>query len=142
MNAAVSGALREKISGALGAEALENLLRARHIAIIPAVRTPGDDEMARMTLAEELAKLEAARGLEAEISEAAEDLSGVTDEGTTWRLAEAAKAANAAQRSGQEDSAEYDLGENGAQVSRRERESFAALLDKIQFSKPGRSGPS
>ncbi len=130
--------LHEKISGALGPNALENLLAARHVAIIPCMRTTGDTDLARMTLAEEFAKLEAAHGLLAEISEAAEDLTGVADEGLTWRLAEAAKAAQSASRSGQEDKAEYDLGENGAQVSRQEREAFEALMEQIRFSKPGR----
>ena len=130
--------LREMISSALGADALENLLAARHVAIIPCIRTPGDTDMARMTLAEEFAKLEAAQGLVAEIDEAAEDLSGVADEGLTWRLAQAAKAADSATRSGRDDTAEYDLGENGAQVSRQEKEAFEALMDQIRFSKPGR----
>ena len=130
--------LQEKISSNLGSEVLENLFSARHVAIIPCIRSPGDTEMASMTLAEELAKLEAAQGLQAEITEAAEDLTGTADEGLTWRLAEAAKAAWSAERSGQEDTAEYDLGENGAPVSRREREAFDALTEKIQFSKPGR----
>ena len=131
-------ALREKILGALGANALENLFAARHVAVIPCIRTPGDTDLASMTLAEELAKLEAAQGLLAEIDEAAEDLTGVADEGLTWRLAQAAQAADTATRSGQEDTAEYDLGENGAQVSRSEREAFDALMEKIRFSKPGR----
>ena len=130
--------LREKISGALGSNVLENLFAARHVAIIPCVRTPGDIDLASMTLAEELAKLEAAQGLQAEISEAAEDLTGVADEGLTWRLAQAAQAAESATRQGQEDTAEYDLGENGAQVSRSERDAFDALMEQIRFSKPGR----
>lgn len=131
-------ALHEKISSALGPNALENLFAARHVAIIPCMRTTGDTELARMTLAEELAKLEAAQGLVAEINDAAEDLTGVADEGLTWRLAQAAEAADAAARRGQEDKAEYDLGENGAQVSRQEREAFEALMEQIRFSKPGR----
>ena len=130
--------LRDKISDRLGADALENLFAARHVAIVPCVRTPGDTELATMTLAEAFAKLEATKGLEVEIIEATEDLTGVADEGLTWRLAQAAQAANMAARSGQEDQAEYDLGENGAQVSRREREAFDALMEQIRFSKPGR----
>ncbi len=130
--------LREKISGVLGSNALENLLSARHVAIVPCIRKPGDDDMARLTLAEEFAKLEAAKGLAAEIEDATEDLKGVADEGLTWRLAQATEAANAAVRSGNEDNAEFDLGENGAEINRDERDAFAALMEKIQFSKPGR----
>ena len=131
-------ALREKIFTALGPDALDNLLSARHVAIVPCVRTPGDADMARMTVAEELAKLSAARGLDAEIADAMQDLEGVPDEGVTWRLSQAAQAASQALRSGQEDNAEYDTGDNGARISRQERDAFAALMDQIKFSKPGR----
>ncbi len=132
--------LREKISSALGPDALENLLSQRHVAITPCVRNPGDIEMASLTVAEELAKLEAARGLDAEIAEAMEDLSGVADEGVTWRLSEAARAADLAIRSGQEDTAEYDLGDNGARISKDERSAWDTLLETIRFDKSkGRS---
>jgi DNA primase len=129
-------ALREKISGALGPDALENLLSQRHVAITPCIRSPGNDDMARATVAEELAKLEAVRGLTAEIAEAGQDLTGVADEGVTWRLSEAARAAQAAQRSGQEDKTEYDIGDNGARMNKEERSALDDLLGSIQFSKP------
>ncbi len=135
-DAAVS--LRDHIESALGVEALENLLSLRHVAISPCVRNPGDAELARMTLAEELAKLEAQRGLIAEIAEAAEDLSGPADEAVTWRLSQAAEARNRAVRSLHEDKAEYDVGDNGARINREERSAFDALMEKITFSKPQR----
>ena len=94
--------------------------------------------MARMTVAEELAKLSAAKGLDAEIADAVQDLEGVADEGVTWRLSQAAAAAADATRSGKEDNAEYDTGDNGARISRHERDAFSALMDQIKFSKPGR----
>ncbi|MDF1727002.1 MAG: DNA primase [Sulfitobacter sp.] len=129
-------ALRAEIVAVMGAEALENLLTQRHVAITPPVRNPGQTETARLTLAEELAKLEATRGLNAEIADAAEDLSGTADEGVTWRLSEAARAAAEASRSGQEDRTAYDLGENGALVSKDEKNALDALLDTIKFDKP------
>ncbi|WP_227269787.1 DNA primase [Roseobacter weihaiensis] len=128
--------LRDKIAQAIGPDALENLLGQSHVAIVPCIRTPGDPEKVRMTVAEELAKLQAARGLDAEIAEAAEDLSGVADEGLTWRLSEAAKAADKALRSGQEDRAEYEIGDNGARISRDERSALDALLATIKSRKP------
>ncbi|WP_187429607.1 DNA primase [Roseobacter fucihabitans] len=128
--------LADRISDVLGGQALENLIKQRHVAIVPCIRNPGGVEAARMTVAEELAKLHSARGLDAEIAEAVEDLSGVADEGLTWRLSEAAKAADIARRSGQEDRAEYDMGENGARISRAERSTFDALLDTIKHHKP------
>jgi DNA primase len=127
--------LREKISSALGEDTLENLLSQRHVAITPCIRNPGDTEMASLTVAEELAKLEAARGLDAEIAEAVEDLNGVADEGVTWRLSEAARAANEASRSGHEDAAEYLVGDNGARIDKDERSAWDTLMEKINFSK-------
>ncbi|MGJ5620500.1 DNA primase [Sulfitobacter sp. MF3-043] len=128
--------LRDQISSVLGPDALENLISQRHVAITPCIRNPGNVEMATMTVAEELAKLEAARGLNAEIAEAVEDLTGVADEGVTWRLSEAARAADRAVRTGQEDKAEYELGENGARMKRDERSALDALLDGIKYEKP------
>jgi DNA primase len=132
-----SEVLREKIFDALGPESLDNLMSSRHVAIVPCIRTPGNADMARMTVAEELAKLSAAKGLNAEIADAMHDLEGVADEGVTWRLSQAAAAAADASRSGKDDNAEYDTGDNGARISRSERDAFAALMDQIRFSKPG-----
>ncbi|AXI45948.1 DNA primase [Sulfitobacter sp. SK012] len=128
--------LRQNIMSALGGGALENLLGQSHVAITPCVRSPGNAEITAMTVTEELAKLEAVRGLADEIADAAEDLSGVADEGVTWRLSEAARASDRAHRSGQEDKAEYDLGDNGARIKRDERSALDALLDQITFAKP------
>ncbi|TMM55096.1 DNA primase [Sulfitobacter sabulilitoris] len=129
--------LRDRMDEAMGPQVLENLLSSNHVAIIPCIRHPGDADMARMTVAEELAKLDAARGLSAEIADATEDLSGTADEGVTWRLSEAARAADRARRSGQEDTVEYELGDNGARISRDERSALDALLQTIRYSKPG-----
>ena len=126
--------LKERICETLGSQALENLMSLRHVAIIPCLRRPEDLEAARLTLAEEFAKLEALRGLNAELAEAEEDLSGLADEALTWRLKEAAEARNRAVRSENEDKATYDVGENGARLSREERDAFGALLDRIGFS--------
>ncbi len=124
-----------QIEAALGAGALENLMRLPHVALAPPLRHPEDEDIARMTIAEELAKLEAERGLSEEISEAAEDISGQADEAVTWRLSQAAEARNKAVRCQGEDTVEYDMGDNGARINRGEREQFEALLDKINFSK-------
>ncbi len=130
--------LVEKIRAEAGPEALENLHALRHVAISPCVRKPGDVELARMTMAEELAKLEARRGLEAEIAEATEDLLNAADEALTWRLSQAAEARNRALRSQSEDKVEYETGDNGARINRHERDAFDALLRRITYSKPRR----
>ncbi|MDO6728852.1 DNA primase [Marinovum sp. 2_MG-2023] len=128
-------ALQSEIQHAMGPEALENLLSMGHVAIIPCVRRPGDIELARMTLAEEFAKLTARQGLQDEMEEAAEDLDHVTDEAVTYRLGQAAEARNRAQSGVQDDKTEYDTGPNGARINRDERNELDALLDRITYAK-------
>lgn len=130
-----TGTLEAELSEKLGLDMVEKLLSLPHVALVPAVRRPGDAELARMTVGETLAKLEADRGLAAEIREAEQDIAGVVDEAVTWRLNEAAQARNRAWTSQQEDKTEYERGRNGAPVSRAERERFDALLDQIGFNK-------
>ena len=62
-----------------------------------------------------------------------EDLSGVADEGLTWRLSQAAEAVNAAGRIKGDDSADYETGPNGAKMDKDERSAFDALLSQIGF---------
>ena len=132
-----AGLLHEKIEARLGADTLERLFSQPHVALTPAVRRGGDAEAARMTVAEELAKLKAEAGWTAEMSEASEEIAGVADEAVTWRLGQAAETRNRAQRSQQEDKAEYEVGDNGARISRDERDAFEALLERIRYSKSG-----
>ncbi len=132
-----TGDLREAISADIGGDVLEKLFAQSHVAISPAVRRAGDAEVARMCLAEELAKLNARRSLPREIAEATEDLAGVADEGVTWRLGQAALALDRAGRGNNEDKAEYDTGPNGAKMKRDERDAFERLLDQINYGKGG-----
>ncbi len=122
--------LRNRIETEAGA-ALASVLAPRHVQISPAVRTPGDAEVAAMCVAEELAKLAAKRGALREIEEAMEDISGVVDEGLTWRLKQAAEARDKAVRSENEDKAMFDTAPSGAQMDRDERDAFARLLGEI-----------
>ena len=131
-------ALRRSLEQEVGAEVLESLFALPHVRIVPPVRQPGNTEMARMTVAEELAKLTCQRGLISEIAEAEEDLEGLADEAVTWRLSQAAEARNRALRSQQQDRTEYDTGPNGARINRDERSALDALMDKITFTKRGR----
>ena len=123
--------LSEVIDTEIGPHALENLRALRHVAISPCLRKPGDLELARLTLAEEFAKLEARRGLDAEIAEAQQDLEELADEALTWRLHQAAEARNKAVRSQNEDKAEYDVADNGIRLKREERDLFETLLNRI-----------
>ncbi|MXQ07989.1 DNA primase [Alphaproteobacteria bacterium GH1-50] len=121
--------------------ALEKVHAPAHVRIAPGVQPHATEDVARMSLAEEFAKLTARRGAEREIAEAIEDVEGLVDEGLTWRLGQAAEARAAAERSGQEDRAEYDTGPNGARIRREEKSAFSALLDRIDFAKSGRREP-
>ncbi len=85
-----------------------------------------------MCVAEELAKLAAKRGVMREIEEAMEDISGVVDEGLTWRLKQAAEARDKAVRSENEDKAMFDTAPSGAQMDRDERDAFAQLMQEIE----------
>ena len=118
-----AGALRNRIDEILGPGAVENLFALRHVQVAPALRAPVDLDTAAMALAEELAKLEALRGAEAEISEAMQDIDGLVDEGLTWRLEQAAEARNRALRSA--------LPEGGTEAEDREAMSswLQALID-------------
>ncbi|MEM8579240.1 MAG: DNA primase [Pseudomonadota bacterium] len=129
--------LHEKISSALSPDALDSLLKTPHVAIVPCIRTH-DPELVRKTVTEELAKLEAMRGLEAEILDASEDLEAQPDEGLTWRISKAVEAAADASRSRQEDGGEHDVAENGALIDKSERSEFDSVLERIAFGKSGR----
>ncbi|MFV2034208.1 MAG: DNA primase [Halocynthiibacter sp.] len=128
--------LREKIVVDLGPDALEKLLAPSHVSLAPTVRDPGNIEMAALCVNEELAKLQTRRGVQREIDDAKKDLSGVADEGLTWRLQQAAEARNRAVLSKNDDTTEYDTGDNGVAMSRKERSRFEELLNKIDYAKP------
>jgi DNA primase len=96
-------------------------------------------DVARMCLAEELAKLNARRGHARELEEAMEDLAGMPDEGLTWRLQQSALAVDRAGRGDNEDRTEYETGQNGARMRRDERSAFDDILGTIDFAKGGRS---
>ncbi len=130
--------LQEHIVQTLGPEPLENLLALRHVAVIPCVYKPGDVEKAQMTLAEELAKIKALRGLDAEIAEAAEELSDLADEAVTYRLAQAAEERNRTSRSQNEDRAVFDIADNGARINRDEKDAFEAIMSGINFERKRR----
>ncbi len=130
--------LKDHIVETLGPEPLENLLALRHVAVIPCVHKPGDVEKAEMTLAEELAKIKALRGLDAEIAEAAEELSELADEALTYRLAQAAEERNRTSRSQNEDKAVFDIADNGARINRDEKDAFEAIMSGINFERKRR----
>lgn len=100
---------------AVAGEALEKVMSLAHVQIAPPVRNPDDQELARFCLAEELAKLTARRGAAAEVADAMDDMDGLTDEGLTWRLTQAADARHRAEKSRLDDNT--DMGEDRSALS-------------------------
>ena len=127
--------LRDRLAGELGLATLEKLFAQNHVAISPGVRRAGDVDVVRQCLAEELAKLSARRGHAREIADAVEDLSGVADEGVTWRLAQASAALDKAARGTNEDRVAYAVGKNGARMKKDEQSAFEKLVNQIDFAK-------
>ena len=123
--------LHARIEADAGAE-LAAVLAPRHVQISPAVRKPGNAKIAAMCVAEELAKLDARRGVLREIDDAMEDIGGVVDEGLTWRLSQAAEALSRAERSESKDATVFDTAPNGAQLDRGERDALAQLMGEIE----------
>ncbi len=90
----------ENLSDILAQDAgpiLETLMSERHVQIAPPVHA-GDPDLALHCVAEGLAKLTARRGALQEIEDAMEDMTGLVDEGLTWRLGQAAQARNRADK--------------------------------------------
>lgn len=112
-----------------GLAALEDLMARPHVLIAPPVRNQKDTDLALMCLAEEFAKLDARRGTRREVEEAVEDLTGVADEGLTWRLAQAASARHRADHPNRDDTA--DLGEDRNALSNH----LQSLIDSKVWEK-------
>jgi len=87
------------ISTKIDPHVVENLFALRHVQTSPHIRRRVNDATAQKAVAEELAKLEADRGSQAEIRDAMSDITGLVDEGLTWRLGQSAEARRKASRS-------------------------------------------
>ncbi len=127
--------LRARIERDAGPHLIEKLFSLNHVRIAPSLRRADDRDLAAMCLAEELAKLDAARGARREVADAEEDISALADEGLTWRLSEAAKAREAAARGKGEDKGLFDRADNGVMLAREEKEALEALLRQIDDAK-------
>ncbi len=132
--------LRAAVAEEIGVPALEMVLSERHVALIPAVRRPGDADLARACLAEELARLSARRGHAREVAEALEDVGGPVDEGMTWRLAQAAVAVETKKNADQAQDAEVVVADNGLALRKDEVDRSRNLFDAIDFTRGGRGG--
>lgn len=115
----------EKIASDAG-PILESLFARSHVRTAPHVRNRKDPDLALVCLAEGLAKLEARRGARQEIEDAMEDMTGLADEGLTWRLSKAAEALQGPQRSTLEDAS--DMGEDRPALSRHLQDMIDARI--------------
>ena len=132
--------LRAAVAGTIGTGTLEMILSERHVALIPAVRRPGDTDGARACLAEELARLAARRGHAREVADAVQDVEGPADEGLTWRLAQAAVGVETKKNADSGQDAEVVVADNGLALRKDEVERSRSLLDAIDFTRGGRGG--
>jgi len=119
------------IAARAGQAALDRLLAERHVAISPAVLRPGDADLARMSLAEELARLRARAGHRAALAEALADIGGLADEWLTQRLSAAAAGVDTTRPREADDTREVVLAPNGLAMDRDERVTFDRILDDI-----------
>jgi DNA primase len=100
--------------------ALDALMARPHLRITPAIRQPGDLDQAALCIAEAMAKIDANRGALREIEDAMEDVTGLVDEGLTWRLNQAVQARHRADRPERNNSP--DLGEDRDALSKHLQE--------------------
>ena len=84
--------LKDAVLQSMGPAPLEKLFGQSHVAITPSVVKAGDLETARLCLSGEFDKIRTSRGRPIEVAEAEQEITGVADEGLTWRLAQAAAA--------------------------------------------------
>jgi DNA primase len=112
--------------------ALERLFQQPHVQIAPPVRNRQDSELATLCVAEGLAKIDARRAARQEIEDAMQDVTGLVDEGLTWRIGKAAEARNQSERSDLQD--QEGNGEDRAALSR----ALQDMIDQQVWVKPRR----
>lgn len=104
------------IQNSLGYSPLDKLMKLKPIKNHPYLKKNSPPDLVEQTLEEELAKHVALIGAFNEIKEAEQDLTGLVDEGLTWRLQQAAIAKAKATRAVEEEYSETD--ENASKMSK------------------------
>ena len=100
---------------ALPESELTRLLARPFVAVNPAIRKPGDLELARDTVAEQLAWLDAHRRFDMVLDESISDIDSLADEGLTWRVSKVVEAVQNSERIHGSDAT--DMGEDRAALS-------------------------
>lgn len=88
----IQPALIDKLAQRLGLNPLEKLRSIGQLRINPHLQMHADPEKAEQAIEEELAKHAASLGVTQEIRDAEEEITGVADEGLTWRIGQAKEA--------------------------------------------------
>ena len=117
----------------------EAVLLHPHVRITPLLAPDADAEKAEACLAEALARLQADRAHRLEISDAEDDVTGVVDEGLTWRIAKATDARHSAARGPQDAKGDSVIAPNGVEIDRSELDRSRRLHESIDFSRGGRA---
>jgi DNA primase len=138
--------IREECRGSMPHGALESTLARIQMLPAPALRRPGDLVAARALVRGDVAKLLAEQGLRREVREAVEDLEALVgaegpaaDENMAWRLGQAARALDEAERVLAEDREAFETAANGLAVDREERARARALFDGIDYGRAGKA---
>ncbi|MDR7123649.1 DNA primase [Pseudotabrizicola sp. 4114] len=118
----------------------EAVLLHPHVRITAAIGPGAPDDAAEHCLAEALARLQADRAHRLEIADAEDDVTGVADEGLTWRVSKAAEARHSAARGPQDAKGESVIAPNGVELDRDELTRARSLHDSIDFTRGGRGG--
>ncbi len=115
-DAGMNDSFEEKIQNSLGYSPIDKLMKLKPLKKHPYLKNNTDPDLIQQTLEEELAKHVALIGAQNEIKEAEQDLTGLVDEGLTWRLQQAAMAKTKATRAIEEEDSETD--ENSLEMSK------------------------
>ena len=115
-DAGMSDSFEENIQNSLGYSPIDKLMKLKPLKKHPYLKNNTDPDLIQQTLEEELAKHVALIGAQNEIKEAEQDLTGLVDEGLTWRLQQAAMAKTKATRAIEEEDSETD--ENSLDMSK------------------------
>ena len=115
-DAGMSDGFEENIQNSLGYSPIDKLMKLKPLKKHPYLKNNTDPDSIQQTLEEELAKHVALIGAQNEIKEAEQDLTGLVDEGLTWRLQQAAMAKTKATRAIEEEDTETD--ENSLEMSK------------------------
>ena len=115
-DAGMSDSFEENIQNSLGYSPIDKLMKLKPLKKHPYLKNNTNPDLIQQTLEEELAKHVALIGAQNEIKEAEQDLTGLVDEGLTWRLQQAAMAKTKATRAIEEEDSETD--ENSLEMSK------------------------